>query len=270
MAKRTKIVCTLGPSVDSESTLKGLIAAGMDVARFNLSHGTHEEHRARMERLRKVRREVDSPCAVLLDTKGPEIRTGLLAGHEPIRLMAGRAFTLTEREIEGNDRVVTQTCHGLSEVVEPGTIVLVDDGLIELAVDSVEGSDIHCTVQNSGMLGERKSINLPGVCVPLPTMTDQDRSDLLFGIEQKNDAGEKVDYTTEDCDITNSTSVMLTSVSGNDAAIGYISLGSLNETVKALTIDGVEANVENIKAGTYKNSCRISCRRWNGKRKGFR
>ena len=92
----------------------------------------------------------------------------------------------------------------------------------------------------------------------------------LFGIEQKNDAGEKVDYTTEDCDITNSTSVMLTSVSGNDAAIGYISLGSLNETVKALTIDGVEANVENIKAGTYKSSCRISCRRRNGKRKGFR
>ena len=92
----------------------------------------------------------------------------------------------------------------------------------------------------------------------------------LFGIEQKNDAGEKVDYTTEDCDITNSTSVMLTSVSGNDAAIGYISLGFLNETVKALTIDGVEANVENIKAGIYKNSCRISCRRRNGKRKGFR
>ena len=92
----------------------------------------------------------------------------------------------------------------------------------------------------------------------------------LFGIEQKNDAGEKVDYTTEDCDITNSTSVMLTSVSGNDAAIGYISLGSLNETVKVLTIDGVEANVENIKAGTYKSSCRISCRRRNGKRKGFR
>ena len=187
MAKRTKIVCTLGPSVDSESTLKGLIAAGMDIARFNFSHGTHEEHRARMERLRKVRREVDSPCAVLLDTKGPEIRTGLLAGHEPIRLMAGRAFTFTEREVDGTDRLVTQTCHGLSEVVKPGTIMLVDDGLIELAVDSVEGTDIHCTVQNSGMLGEHKSINLPGVCVPLPTMTDQDRADLLFGIEQEVD-----------------------------------------------------------------------------------
>ncbi len=187
MTKRTKIVCTLGPAVDSESTLKGLINAGMDIARFNFSHGTHEEHCARMERLRKVRREMDSPCAILLDTKGPEIRTGLLAGHEPVQLMAGRHFTFTERDVEGCDRVVSQTCRGLSQVVEPGTIILVDDGLIELAVDDVEGGDIHCTVQNSGVLGERKSINLPGVSVPLPVMTDQDRADLLFGIEQEVD-----------------------------------------------------------------------------------
>ncbi len=187
MAKRTKIVCTLGPSVDSESTIKGLIAAGMDIARFNFSHGTHDEQHARMERLRKVRREVDSPCAILLDTKGPEIRTGMLAGHEPVQLMAGSSFVLTEREIEGTDRLVTQTCAGLSAVVKPGTIILIDDGLIELAVDSVEGADIHCTVQNSGQLGERKSINLPGVNVPLPVMTEQDRSDLLFGISEQVD-----------------------------------------------------------------------------------
>ena len=184
MAKRTKIVCTLGPSVDSESTLKGLINAGMDIARFNFSHGTHDEHRARMDRLRKVRREMDSPCAILLDTKGPEIRTGELAGHAPVQLMAGNSFTFTEAEVEGTDRVVTQTCKGLAKVVSPGTVILVDDGLIELAVDSVEGTDIHCTVQNSGMLGERKSMNLPGTSVPLPVMTDQDRADLLFGIEQ--------------------------------------------------------------------------------------
>lgn len=166
MAKRTKIVCTLGPAVDSESTLKGLINAGMDVARFNFSHGSREEQRARMERLRKVRRELDSPCAVLLDTKGPEIRTGMLAEHAAVQLMAGSAFTLTEREVAGTDRVVTQTCKGLSEVVEPGTTILIDDGLIELAVDCVEGTDIRCTVQNSGVLGERKSINLPGVSAP--------------------------------------------------------------------------------------------------------
>ena len=187
MAKRTKIVCTLGPSVDSESTVKGLIAAGMDVARFNLSHGTHEEQHARMERLRKVRREVDSPCAILLDTKGPEIRTGLLAGHNPVQLMAGSAITLTEQQIEGDAHRVTQTCAGLAGVVEPGTIILVDDGLVELAVDSVEGTDIHCTVQNSGQLGEQKSINLPGVSTPLPVMTEQDKADLLFGIKENVD-----------------------------------------------------------------------------------
>ncbi len=187
MAKRTKIVCTLGPAVDSESTLKGLINAGMDIARFNFSHGNREEQRARMERLRKVRRELDSPCAVLLDTKGPEIRTGLLSGHAEVQLMAGSAFVLTEREVEGTCRMVTQTCKGLSDVVEPGTIILIDDGLIELAVDSVEGTDIRCTVQNSGVLGERKSVNLPGVSAPLPVMTEQDREDLLFGIEQEVD-----------------------------------------------------------------------------------
>ncbi len=184
MAKRTKIVCTLGPSVDSESTLKGLINAGMDIARFNFSHGSHEEQRARMDRLRKVRREMDSPCAILLDTKGPEIRTGELAGHKPVQLMAGNSFTFTEADVEGGDRVVGQTCKGLADVVSPGTVILVDDGLIELAVDSVEGGDIHCTVQNSGLLGERKSMNLPGTSLPLPVMTDQDRADLLFGIEQ--------------------------------------------------------------------------------------
>lgn len=184
MAKRTKIVCTLGPSVDSESTLKGLINAGMDIARFNFSHGSHEEQRARMDRLRKVRREMDSPCAILLDTKGPEIRTGELAGHKPVQLMAGNSFTFTEAGVEGGDRVVSQTCKGLADVVSPGTVILVDDGLIELAVDSVEGGDIHCTVQNSGLLGERKSMNLPGTSLPLPVMTDQDRADLLFGIEQ--------------------------------------------------------------------------------------
>ena len=187
MTKRTKIVCTLGPAVDSESTLKGLIAAGMDIARFNFSHGTHDEHRARMERLRKVRRELDSPCAILLDTKGPEIRTGLLAGHEPVQLMAGSAITLTERAVEGTARLVTQTCAGLADVVAPGSLILIDDGLIELAVDRTEGTDIHCTVQNSGTLGERKSVNVPGTVVPLPVMTDQDRADLLFGIEQQVD-----------------------------------------------------------------------------------
>lgn len=187
MTRRTKIVCTLGPAVDSESALRGLLQAGMDIARFNFSHGTQGEQRARMERLRKVRAEMDSPCAMLLDTKGPEIRTGLLQNHEPVQLMAGCRITLTEEALEGSARLVTQTCKGLAQHVQPGTIIAVDDGLIELAVDSVEGSDIHCTVQNSGLLGEQKSISVPGVSTPLPVMTEQDKADLLFGIEQDVD-----------------------------------------------------------------------------------
>ncbi len=187
MAKRTKIVCTLGPAVDSESTLKGLIKAGMDVARFNFSHGSHEEHAARMDRLRKVCRELDSPCAFMLDTKGPEIRTGTLAGGEPVKLQAGKHIVLTEDEAEGTAERIHQSHKGLSSALSPGDPILIDDGLLELAVDRIEGGDILCTVQNTGMLGQRKSINVPGAPVDLPAMSEQDRSDLLFGIEQDVD-----------------------------------------------------------------------------------
>lgn len=184
MMKRTKIICTLGPAVDSESALKNLVLAGMDVARCNFSHGSHAEHKARMDRLKKVRRELDAPCALMLDTKGPSIRTGKLEGNEPVLLRAGDNFFLTEDDIAGTSRRVHQTFKGLYKYVEPGTIILIDDGLIELAVDRILGSDIQCTVQNSGMLGECKQLNLPGTNVPLPVMTEQDKEDLLFGIQQ--------------------------------------------------------------------------------------
>lgn len=187
MAKRTKIICTLGPAVDSESAMKNLIQAGMDVARCNFSHGSHAEHKARMDRLKKVRRELDSPCAIMLDTKGPSIRTGKLDGGKPVLLRAGDNIFLTEDDIEGTSRRIHQTFAGLYQYVEPGTIILVDDGLIELAVDRVLGTEIQCTVQNSAMLGECKQLNLPGVDVPLPVMTEQDKADLLFAIEQKVD-----------------------------------------------------------------------------------
>lgn len=182
--KRTKIICTLGPAVDSESSLKNLILAGMDVARCNFSHGSHAEHKARMDRLKKVRRELDAPCALMLDTKGPSIRTGCLKGGKPVALRAGDNIFLTEEDIEGTARRIHQSCAGLANYVEPGTIILADDGLIELAVDRVVGTDIQCTVQNSGTLGECKTLNLPGTNVPLPIMTEQDESDLRFGIEQ--------------------------------------------------------------------------------------
>ncbi len=187
MMKRTKIICTLGPAVDSESALKNLVMAGMDVARCNFSHGSHAEHKARMDRLKKVRRELDAPVAIMLDTKGPSIRTGKLEGGQPVLLRAGDNFFLTEEEVLGTSRRVTQTCKGLHKYVQPGTIILVDDGLIELAVDRVDGTEVQCTVQNSGMLGECKQINLPDTEVPLPVMTEQDKEDLLFGIQQEVD-----------------------------------------------------------------------------------
>lgn len=184
MSKRTKIVCTLGPAVDSEEELRGLIEAGMDVARLNFSHGSHAEHKVRIDRLKKVREEMGSPCAIMLDTCGPEIRTGRLTGGKPVQLKAGETIVLTEDEVEGTAERVHQNCPGLARAVAPGTTILVDDGLIELAVFRVDGGDIHCAVQNEGVLGERKSINVPGVSVDLPALTDQDRADILFGIEQ--------------------------------------------------------------------------------------
>ncbi len=184
MSKRTKIVCTLGPAVDSEEELRGLIEAGMDVARLNFSHGSHAEHKVRIDRLKKVREEMGSPCAIMLDTCGPEIRTGRLTGGKPVQLKAGETIVLTEDEVEGTAERVHHNCPGLARAVAPGTTILVDDGLIELAVFRVDGGDIHCAVQNEGVLGERKSINVPGVSVDLPALTDQDRADILFGIEQ--------------------------------------------------------------------------------------
>lgn len=187
MARRTKIVCTLGPSVDTEELLRSLLEAGMDVARFNFSHGSHDEHRVRMERLRKVRDELDSPCAILLDTRGPEIRTGALAGGQAVELAAGSRMVLTERVVEGTSQLVTQSCPGLAAVVSAGMSILVDDGLLELEVERVDGTDIHCIVKNEGLLGERKSINVPGAVLPLPALTAQDCNDLLFSIEQEVD-----------------------------------------------------------------------------------
>ena len=187
MARRTKIVCTLGPAVDDEALVRELLIAGMDVARFNFSHGSHDEHRARMDRLKRVRAELDAPCAIMLDTRGPEIRTGTLAGGRPVQLRAGEALVLTERAVEGTPQLVGHTCAGLACAVAPGASILLDDGLVELVVDRLEGADIRCTVRNDGLLGERKSINVPGVNVPLPVMTEQDEADLAFGIEQDID-----------------------------------------------------------------------------------
>lgn len=183
-SKRTKIVCTMGPASDSELTLRNLIAEGMDIARLNFSHGSQNEHLARINRIKKVRRELNAPTAIMLDLRGPRIRTGALVDGTPVRLQAGKQITLTEAPVAGTSRLVQQTCAGLAGYMRPGTSILIDNGLIELAVDETRGSDIVCTVQNSGILREHKGMNFPGTQIDLPIMSEHDERDLLFGIEQ--------------------------------------------------------------------------------------
>ena len=177
----------MGPGVKDEETLRKLIQSGMDVARYNFSHGTHEEHKARMDQLKKIRAEEKKPVAILLDTKGPEIRTGVLKGGEKITLKAGQTFILTPEEIEGDETKVSISYEGLVDDVQAGSRILVDDGLIELNVKGKQGRDIVCSVVNGGELGERKGVNVPNVPVRLPAITEKDKEDIKFGVEQKID-----------------------------------------------------------------------------------
>lgn len=181
--RKTKIVCTIGPASEDRETLKRLIQAGMNVARLNFSHGDHAEHLTRIERIREVEAELGSRVALLLDTRGPEIRTGELAVDE-VELTAGADFTLTTDTIEGDVSRVSVSYPGLVDDVAAGSIILVDDGLISLEVKEVAGSEIHCTVLNGGPLKSRKGVNVPGVSVNLPGITEKDAADIRFGIEQ--------------------------------------------------------------------------------------
>ena len=183
--RRTKIICTLGPAVDGEDALRALLDAGMNVARLNFSHGSHEEHARRIDQVKRLRAETGIPCAIMLDTKGPEIRTGLLADGQSLVLRAGQTLILTTDEsADGSGGRVFQSCAALAGSLSLGQRLLLDDGLIELTVTRFDGDDIECLVVNDGVLGQRKSINVPGAQLPLPAVTDQDRSDLLFGIQQ--------------------------------------------------------------------------------------
>ncbi|MDY2628580.1 MAG: pyruvate kinase [Lachnospiraceae bacterium] len=182
--RKTKIICTMGPAVDDPEVMKSLIKNGMNVARFNFSHGTHSEQRERFQQLKRLREELGIPVAALLDTKGPEIRTGLLKEGKKVKLEQGQEFILTTRNVVGDAGCVQINYDGLNEDVEPGNQILIDDGLIGLEVVSVEGPDIHCIVSNGGELGERKGVNVPNVKINLPAITDKDRDDIIFGIEQ--------------------------------------------------------------------------------------
>lgn len=182
--KRTKIICTMGPNTDDEEMMRKLAKAGMDIARFNFSHGDHEEQKTRMDLLKKVRKELKLPIAILLDTKGPEIRTGILEGGQKVYLEEGSQFTLTTKQIEGNNTRCSQTYKDLPKDVKAGDTILIDDGLIQLTVEEVTDTDVVCRVVNGGELGQKKGINVPNVEVKLPAITEQDKNDILFGIEQ--------------------------------------------------------------------------------------
>lgn len=181
--RKTKIVCTLGPATDREGVLRDMILAGMDVARFNFSHGSHEEHAARLAQLSALRDELHMPVAALLDTKGPEIRLKKFKDGK-VMLQAGQKFTLTTRDVEGTQDICSITYKDLPRDVEPGARVLLDDGLIAMTVDRIDGDDIICTVHNGGAVSNNKGVNVPGTKLSMPYISAQDRSDILFGIEQ--------------------------------------------------------------------------------------
>ena len=183
--KKTKIICTMGPNTNDRELIKKLALNGMDIARFNFSHGDHEEQAGRFALVESVREELNIPIATLLDTKGPEIRTGAIEGDKKVTLVAGQKFTLTTREVAGTDKIGMITYAGLPQDVAAGNTILIDDGLIELTVENVvDGTDIECVVVNGGELGQKKGVNVPNVSIKLPGITDKDKDDIIFGVEQ--------------------------------------------------------------------------------------
>ncbi|MGH9500818.1 MAG: pyruvate kinase [Terriglobales bacterium] len=181
--RRAKIICTIGPSCSSEAALRDLMRLGMDVARLNFSHGTHEEHGRVIERLRRAAAKEDRTVCILQDLQGPKIRTGELKGHSPVSLKAGSRVTITPREIEGTASLISTTFRRLAREVQAGARILLADGLIELRVSRVRGNDVECEVINGGLLGEHKGINLPGIALSIPALTEKDRADLEFGLK---------------------------------------------------------------------------------------
>ncbi len=181
--RRAKIVCTIGPASESEDGMRELMLAGMDVARLNFSHGTHEEHRERIKRLRKVARELGKPICLLQDLQGPKIRTGKLKDRIPVELTTGQALTITSDEVPGTSAVIATTYRDLAGDVKPGERILLSDGKIELRVREVRDGDVICEVLNGGTLAENQGINLPGTNISIPSLTEKDLADLEFGMK---------------------------------------------------------------------------------------
>lgn len=182
--RKTKIICTLGPSTDDEKVLRELIINGMNVARFNFSHGTHVEHQKRLDTLKRLREELNLPIAALLDTKGPEVRVKKFIEGK-VKVNEGDVLTLTTRDVDGTNEIVSITYKDLPKDVSVGSRILIDDGLIELTVVEInDGTDIVCRVINGGMISNHKGVNIPGVELSMPYLSDRDKEDILFGIQQ--------------------------------------------------------------------------------------
>ena len=181
--RKTKIICTLGPSTDKDGVLRELVANGMNVARFNFSHGSYEEHKGRLDMLKSVRAELNKPVAALLDTKGPEIRLKEFKNGVEM-LEAGQTFTLTTREVEGTKEICSITYKDLPQDVHEGGTIMLDDGLIKLRITNVTDTDITCEVLNSGKIKNKKGVNVPGVHLSMPYLSQRDRDDIIFGVQQ--------------------------------------------------------------------------------------
>lgn len=180
--RKTKIICTIGPSSEEESVFRQLILEGMDVARFNFSHGSYEEHTRKLNTLKKIRQELDIPVAALLDTKGPEIRLRNFK-NEKVHLKKGQMFTLTNRDIEGDEHGVSISYKDLIHDVKEGSCILIDDGLVEMNVEHITETDIVCRVINEGQISNHKGVNVPGVHLTMPYISEKDYDDIIFGIE---------------------------------------------------------------------------------------
>lgn len=181
--RKTKIICTLGPSTDKDGVLRELVANGMNVARFNFSHGSYEEHKGRLDNLKAIRAELGKPVAALLDTKGPEIRLKEFKNGVEM-LEAGQTFTLTTREVEGTKEICSITYKDLPQDVHEGGTIMLDDGLIKLRITNVTDTDIICEVLNSGKIKNKKGVNVPGVHLSMPYLSQRDRDDIIFGVQQ--------------------------------------------------------------------------------------
>ena len=185
--RKTKIICTIGPSTDDENVFREMMKAGMNVARFNFSHSTYEEHKKRFELVERLRNELDLPVATLLDTKGPEIRLKNFKDNKPVDIRDGDEFTLTTRDVEGDAEIASVTFEHLPKDVSIGSAILINDGVIELKVKSIQGEDIICDVIHGGTLSNHKGINVPGVKLSMPYISDDDMHDLEFGAKMRYD-----------------------------------------------------------------------------------